>query len=365
MNSMKLVPVNLQNFIDAATGRSGSPEKPAESSAGYTRSHPGEGQIIPPELSLNRPTDPNGKPFALSGDLNASKCAPEAFIAKRSLRTGAQPDCHYVDGKTFTVAPPLQNYKISNEIKKDGTENVSHRFPAGRGRQPMELPALRHNWTVNGYPISIYEPLNSPLADGTSLFPLSLIENGLRVLPAQQLQYISGIDLLPNHLGPRTLGQAFGSKPDFRELEIAFPPVEQEPDELEFMATMLHESAHIWMNGLIRYRNMDKLSETYAKKSSKDDTFPSGYAERGGENEDFAEFAVIYWTSKGTSCEPEARSKYPNRYAYFDLLAKLPVSHPPISLKPHSDVSSLPGKDRLPTIDQGQSSVAHYRKFSR
>jgi hypothetical protein len=48
---------------------------------------------------------------------------------------------------------------------------------------------------------------------------------------------------------------------------------------------------------------------------------PSQYAQ-SNLNEDFAEPADIYWSSKGTSCEAEGRRRYPARYTYFDKISK-------------------------------------------
>lgn len=321
-----------------------------------------EGQIIPQGSPLTRPTAPNGKPFALSGDLNACKCGPGVFRAKRGLMTGARPNCQYVDGSDFIVSPPFDSsYKISNKIEYNGTEPLFRRFQNSFGPEEIERPVLRHNWTVNGHPVGINVPTNPEFPYGGRLFPLWILEEGLKILPTEMLSALTEIDVSSVYSGH--LAAASGSRiiATYLEPRLSAPFDPIDPPVSQFMGTLLHEATHVWDNSMLGASSNRK----YHDAISKDNAYPSEYAKKNSQ-EDFAEFSVVYWASRGTPCETKARSRYPNRYAYFDSLvmpkydlAALSYWQNLFPADPTSDEPPSAEPPKLPTIDQGQSSVTH------
>jgi hypothetical protein len=82
---------------------------------------------------------------------------------------------------------------------------------------------------------------------------------------------------------------------------------------------MLHETGHQMSEALWHEKPAMKLA--YENAIAHDGQAPSRYAEQNI-NEDFAESANMYWSSKGTPCEAEGRRRYPARYRYFDSISQ-------------------------------------------
>jgi hypothetical protein len=83
-------------------------------------------------------------------------------------------------------------------------------------------------------------------------------------------------------------------------------------------STMVHETAHQVSEAL--WSADSGMRDAYRDAASSDGQSPSLYAQKNL-NKDFAESANMYWTSKGTPCEEQGRTRYPARYRYFDSIS--------------------------------------------
>jgi hypothetical protein len=84
-------------------------------------------------------------------------------------------------------------------------------------------------------------------------------------------------------------------------------------------STMLHETGH--QVSEVLWKKDPAMQRSYEDAIASDVQAPSVYA-RSNTNEDFAESANMYWSSKGTPCEAEGRRRYPARYRYFDSISR-------------------------------------------
>jgi type VI secretion system secreted protein VgrG len=149
----------------------------------------------------------------------------------------------------------------------------------------------------------------------------------LEVLPPQHLENIGKISANPSPNPDDAYWTEKYGKGDFASAAtanvkqgVAFFPWEKSSDipQQYVDSTMLHETGHQVSEVLWRD---PKMKRDWLDARKNDGAAPSVYAQRN-ENEDFAESANMYWSSKGTPCEAVGRKRYPARYAYFDRITQ-------------------------------------------
>ncbi|MGA7815727.1 MAG: PAAR domain-containing protein [Caballeronia sp.] len=272
---------------------------------------------------------PTGRPLSNSPPRPAGLAEREPVESTRSNpATGpnGQPvtDCSYLDGSKSRIDGPADFYVSRNTVSLSPGKPTQANFPAGG-----TAAATQYDATVERKQISIFVPTR-PAVDGLPMIRERQLAKALEKLPSQKLENIGQIttNASPNPedaIWQRDYGQADFSSAATASLKqgVAFYPWaawkgQGEIPQRYIDSTMLHETGHqvseaLWKDPAMKQRFVDAIAS--------DGQTPSQYASRSA-NEDFAESANMYWSSKGTPCEAEGRKRYPARFNYFDSIAK-------------------------------------------
>lgn len=200
-------------------------------------------------------------------------------------------------------------------------KQASFNFPGGGTGAATQYEA-----TVNGHPVNIYVPVQSP-AQGYAIPGEKEIARALEAVPPQQYKDLDRVSLnaLPNPrdvLWQEEYGDSSFSSAATANIKqgVAFFPWKgwSTFPQRYVDSTMLHETGHLWSEAL--WRDPVKKQE-WQDAIASDRQAPSQYAQ-SNITEDFAETANMYWSSKGTLCETEGRNRYRARYDYFDKIAQ-------------------------------------------
>ncbi|WP_341774471.1 type VI secretion system Vgr family protein [Burkholderia gladioli] len=230
------------------------------------------------------------------------------------------PDCSYLDGTKGRIDAPADFYNKKNTVTLSKGSDTKFTFPGG-GQQDATL----YNAKVNDHPVDIYVPKSSA-PTGTAVPDQQAIAKALESAPPQQLEQLSKVSINPGPNPQDAVWQKIYNKPDFYSAAtasvaqgVAFYPWKDWTSipQQYIDSTMIHETGHLWSETLWKD---PALKKGYLDAIKKDGQVPSAYA-GSNPNEDFAESANMYWSSKGTPCEQEGRKRYPARYEYFDKIA--------------------------------------------
>ncbi|SAL63246.1 PAAR repeat-containing protein [Caballeronia humi] len=234
-------------------------------------------------------------------------------------------DCSYLDGSKGRIDAPAGFYAHDKPVSLSAGRLAQVDFPGG-GLDS----ATRYDAIVGSKTIPIYVPMQSP-ENGAPMIGQTQLAKALEVLSPQHLENLERIttNASPNPDDLRwqqRYGDASFSSAATADLKqgVAFFPWQawkgQSSIPQQYIdSTMLHETGHQMSEALWHEKPAMKLA--YETAIAGDGQAPSRYA-RQNVNEDFAESANMYWSSKGTPCEAEGRRRYPARYGYFDSIAK-------------------------------------------
>ncbi|WP_082508434.1 PAAR domain-containing protein [Burkholderia sp. Leaf177] len=233
----------------------------------------------------------------------------------------SKPDCSYLDGSRTRIDAPAEFYRHVNTVDLGFATQTTFEFPGGG-----EGAASRYVATVNGRPVNIYMPAQTPLP-GYGVPSQKEIAKALETIPPQQYKDLERVSINPVANAQDAIWQKKFNDPTFSSAAtasidqgIAFYPwkdVSTFPQEY-VDSTMLHETGHLWSQALW---SDPTQKQGWQDAITSDGQPPSRYAQNNM-TEDFAESANMYWSSKGTSCEAEGRKRYPARYRYFDKISQ-------------------------------------------
>jgi hypothetical protein len=233
----------------------------------------------------------------------------------------AKTDCSYLDGSKARIDAPADLYKHVNDVTVSPGKPTTFAFPGGGAGA-----ATQYDATVNGRPVSIYVPAQTP-AQGYGIPGQKEIAKALEAVPPQQYKDLDRVSLnaLPNPrdaLWQEEYGDSSFSSAATANIKqgVAFFPWKgwSTFPQRYIDSTMLHETGHLWSEAL--WSDPTKKQDWQDAMTS-DAQAPSQYA-RNNMTEDFAESSNMYWSSKGTPCETEGRKRYRARYEYFDKIAQ-------------------------------------------
>jgi len=239
-----------------------------------------------------------------------------------ALYNKAPPDCSYLDGSKGRVDAPADLYKKRNFVELTSGKQVKADFPSGESGLATEYDA-----TVNGQTIPIFVPIQKPPAN-TALAEPSQIAEALGKLPNQHLPNINRVMTNAAANPDDAKWAAQYGQADFYSAAtaniqqgVAVYPWHGWTGRIPqryIDSTMVHETAHQVSEAL--WSADPGMRDAYRDAANSDGQTPSLYAQKNL-NEDFAESANMYWTSKGTPCEEQGRTRYPARYQYFDSIS--------------------------------------------
>ncbi|SAL54482.1 PAAR repeat-containing protein [Caballeronia choica] len=234
-------------------------------------------------------------------------------------------DCSYLDGSKGRIDAPAEFYAHDKPVSLSAGRPTQADFPSGGLTSATEYDA-----TVGGKTVPIYVPTRTP-ADGAPMIGQTQLAEALEALPPRHLENIGRIttNASPNpddiHWQQRYDDASFSSAAtaDIKQGVAFFPwkawKGQSSIPQQYIDSTMLHETGHQMSEALWHEKPAMKLA--YENAIAHDGQAPSRYAEQNI-NEDFAESANMYWSSKGTPCEAEGRRRYPARYRYFDSISQ-------------------------------------------
>ncbi|OXC73363.1 hypothetical protein BSU04_37545 [Caballeronia sordidicola] len=231
-------------------------------------------------------------------------------------------DCSYLDGSKGRIDAPADLYKKRNPVQLIPGKQMQVDFPSGESG-----PATKYDAIINGQTIPILVPLQKPPVD-TALAEPRQIAEALGKLPDQNLPNINRVVTNAAANPDDAKWAAQYGQADFYSAAtaniqqgVAVYPWHGWTGTIPqryIDSTMVHETAHQVSEAL---RSADPgMRDAYRDATSSDGQAPSLYAQKNL-NEDFAESANMYWTSKGTPCEEQGRTRYPARYQYFDSIS--------------------------------------------
>lgn len=230
-------------------------------------------------------------------------------------------DCSYFDGTKQRIDAPADFYKHTNTVRVSPGRQSTHEFLGGGMG-----PATEYDATINGHPVSIFTPHRSP-AVGSAMVDENTMAKALETIPPQQYEHLHSVAVNSSPYSEDAYWKNEYDNPAFYsganasiDKGINFYPWNgwAEISQQYVDSTMLHESGHLWTEA---HWKDPSLKQGWLDAMESDGQAPSQYA-RSNANEDFAESANMYWSSKGTPCEAEGRKRYPARYRYFDLNVK-------------------------------------------
>lgn len=231
-----------------------------------------------------------------------------------------QPDCSYLDGSRKRIGAPASLYRHTNATTVSNPKDVTFNFPGGGS-----APAREYDATVNGHPVAIFAAAQAP-ASGYGVVDANTVAKALEVLPVQQYKDLGRISLNAQANPEDRIWQTTYHDPTFysaatatKEQGVAlYPWKDWNTFPQQYIdSTLLHETGHIWSESVWQEPGM---KQAWLDAIASDGAKPSEYAAENP-NEDFAETANMYWSSKGTPCEAEGRRRYPARYTYFDRIS--------------------------------------------
>ncbi|GAB7522129.1 hypothetical protein [Paraburkholderia sp. 2C] len=238
-----------------------------------------------------------------------------------SVRDEPKPDCSYLDGSKGRIDAPANLYGHANAVTLSSGKQTTFDFPGGGAGV-----ATQYDATVNGRPISIIVPTRRP-APGYGVPDGKQIARALETVPREQCKDLDRISVSAEANPQDAVWQKIYKNPSFASAATAsisqgvafypwkgFSTIPQQYVD----STMLHETGHLWSESLWKD---SAQKQAWLDAVTNDVHAPSRYA-MNNMNEDFAESANMYWSSKGTPCEVEGRKRYPARYAYFDKISK-------------------------------------------
>jgi uncharacterized Zn-binding protein involved in type VI secretion len=206
-------------------------------------------------------------------------------------------DCSYLDGSKVRIDAPADLYKHANDVTVSPGKPTTFDFPGGG-----TAAATQYDATVNGHPVNIYVPAQSP-AQGYGIPGEKEIAKALEAVPPQQYKDLATVSINPVANSQDAIWQRKYNDPTFSygatasiAQGVAFYPwktwstfPQQYVD-----STMLHETGHLWSEVL--WSDPAKKQD-WQDAVTNDGQAPSQYAQ-SNLNEDFAESADMYWSSK-------------------------------------------------------------------
>ena len=230
-------------------------------------------------------------------------------------------DCSYLDGSRSRIDAPADFYPKRNTVQLSPGKQVQAEFQSGG-----VAPATEYDATVNGLTIPIFASTQKLPAD-TALAEPSQIAEALGKLPSQHLPNVNRVTTNATANPDDARWAAQYGQPEFYSAAtaniqqgVAIYPWHGWTGTIPqryIDSTMVHETAHKVSEAL--WSNDPGMREAYRDAAGSDGQAPSLYAQKNI-NEDFAESANMYWSSKGTPCEAQGRTPYPARYRYFDSI---------------------------------------------
>jgi uncharacterized Zn-binding protein involved in type VI secretion len=165
---------------------------------------------------------------------------------------------------------------------------------------------------IRGHKIKIYEPIyGSP--PNTWLPDASSVAQGLATLSDEQLQHLDTVYIVPH---------AFVEVPtavaDYRDGFVRYYPRKDSHPQSDIDWAMQHESGHALSIDVVWAKD-PSAKEAWQKAIDKDRRSVTDYGETNLV-EDFAEFMILFSSTRGTPCEASARALFPNRYREMDRL---------------------------------------------
>jgi type VI secretion system secreted protein VgrG len=237
------------------------------------------------------------------------------------VKDEAKPDCSYLDGSKGRIDAPANLYGHTNTVTVSSGKQTTFDFPGGGSGA-----ATQYDATVSGHPVRIFVSTRLPAA-GYGVPDGKQIARALETVPREQYKDLDKVSISAEANPQDAVWQKIYRNPSFSSAAtanisqgIAFYPWKgfSTIPQQYVDSTMLHETGHLWSESL--WKDLAR-KQAWLDAVTNDAHAPSQYAMNNA-NEDFAELANMYWSSKGTPCEVEGRKRYPGRYAYFDKISK-------------------------------------------
>jgi hypothetical protein len=257
----------------------------------------------------------------IAGILAAGEDESDERYPAASVKGEVGPDCSYLDGSKGRIDAPANLYGHTNFVTVSSGKPTTFNFPGGGSGA-----ATRYDATVSGHPVSIFVSERPPAA-GYGVPNGEQIARALEAVPREQYKDLDKISVSTEANPQDAVWQRIYRSPSFSSAAtasvsqgVAFYPWKgfATIPQRYVDSTMLHETGHLWSESL--WKNAAR-KQAWLDAVTNDAHAPSQYAMNNA-NEDFAESANMYWSSKGTPCEVEGRKRYPARYAYFDEISK-------------------------------------------
>ncbi|MRG97481.1 hypothetical protein GF068_36970 [Polyangium spumosum] len=167
--------------------------------------------------------------------------------------------------------------------------------------------------TIRGHKVTIHEPVYGPPPDKW-LPTADSVAKGLATLSDEQLQALDRVFIVPH---PCTVGRR-NTVADYSGGTIRYFPRNEPHPQSDIDWALQHESGHAFSLD-VAWAKDPGAKDAWQKAMDADRRSVSEY---GDTNllEDFAEFMIVFSSTRGTPCEASARALFPHRYREMDRL---------------------------------------------
>jgi hypothetical protein len=165
---------------------------------------------------------------------------------------------------------------------------------------------------IRGHKITIYEPINGA-PPNTWLPTAGSVAQGLATLSDEQLKHLHTVYIVPHPFAAMPTAVA-----DYRDGFIRYYPRTAPHPQSDIDWAMQHESGHTLSIDVVWAKD-PSAKEAWQKAIDADHRNVTDYGETNV-LEDFAEFMIVFSSTRGTPCEASDRALFPNRYRQMDRI---------------------------------------------